>query len=226
MHSGAEEQATDPVAGPGYIVVEGPIGVGKTSLARRLAQHFSSELLLEGADENPFLERFYENPKQAALPAQLFFLFQRVQQIQALRQGDLFRPALVSDFALEKDRLFAELTLGSEELNLYEQVYATLSVDPPKPDLMIYLQAPVDVLFQRIANRARYYEQRIDRRYLEDLIDRYTRFFHTYDDAPLLIVNTTGIDPISRDEDFDMLLERLQTVRHGRHYFSPEPLGI
>ena len=161
-----------------YIVVEGPIGVGKTSLARRLADSFGSELLLEDASSNPFLDRFYRDPRSAALPAQLFFLFQRAQQMQQLIQGDMFNPVRVADFLMDKDRLFAELTLDADELHLYEQVADKLSVEAPVPDLVIYLQAPVDVLRQRILRRGITSEKYIDEQYLNRLVDIYTRFFH------------------------------------------------
>jgi len=151
---------------PDYIVIEGPIGVGKTTLARRLADSFGTELLLEGPDENPFLPRFYEDPAGTALPTQLFFLFQRARQVQSLRQGDMFRPVRIADFLIEKDRLFAELNLGEDELDLYHQVYEQLTLDAPAPDLVIYLQAPVDALMARIRRRGVDYEQGIDEGYL------------------------------------------------------------
>lgn len=208
---------------PRFIVVEGPIGVGKTTLARRLAKTFGSELLLEGAEENPFLERFYRNPRDAALPVQMFFLFQRARQMQELRQGDMFEPVRVSDFMLEKDRLFAELTLDSDELRLYEQAYELVTLDAPQPDLVIYLQAPVDVLMQRITRRARHGEEHIDTGYLKRVTDSYARFFYEYDGAPLLIVNAAEIDLASSDGDYIMLLEQIRLTNHGRHYFNPIP---
>lgn len=208
---------------PDYIVVEGPIGVGKTSLARRLADTFGTELLLEGAAENPFLGRFYERPSDAALPAQLFFLFQRARQMQDLRQGDMFRPVKVADFLIEKDRLFAELTLDEDEFNLYQQVYERLTLDAPRPDLVVYLQAPVDVLLGRIARRGIEMEQRIEADYLQRLSDAYMKFFHHYSQAPLLIVNAAEINPVDDEDDFQMLLERILRVRSGRHFFNPRP---
>ncbi len=207
--------------GPRYIVVEGPIGVGKTSLARRLARSFASELILEEADQNPFLERFYRNPGHAALPAQLYFLLQRARQIERLHQSDLFAPVRVSDFMLEKDRLFAELTLDCNELGLYQQVADTLALDAPSPDLVIYLQAPASVLIRRIASRGIAYEQQIDAAYLEKLGEAYARFFHEYDASPLLIVNATSIDPIHRESDYQELLATILKFRRGRHFFNP-----
>ena len=208
---------------PRYIVVEGPIGVGKTSLARRLAASFESDLLLEGADENPFLERFYRDPRAGALPAQLFFLFQRVRQIEDMRQSDLFSPVRVADFLLEKDRLFAELTLDADELRLYNQVYAHVTPDAPAPDLVIYLQAPEAVLQKRIAKRGRRYERRIDAAYLRRLSEAYARLFHDYAAAPLLIVNAAHINLVDNDRDYAALLEQVRAGHPGRHYFNPVP---
>src|SRR5262245_944539 len=204
-----------------FVVVEGPIGVGKTSLARRLARSFGSELILEKAEENPFLERFYRNPRSAALPAQLFFLFQRTRQLEDIRQHDLFDTVRVADYLLDKDRLFARLTLDDEEFALYEQIYARLAIDTPIPDLVIYLQAPIDILLERIARRGIRYEQHIDRDYLERLQEAYARFFHAYDRSPLLIVNAAHADFVSNDQDYEQLFDRIRRVRHGRHYYNP-----
>jgi len=206
--------------GPRYVVVEGPIGVGKTSLARRLAESFSSDLILEQAHENPFLERFYRSRRHAALPAQLFFLFQRARQIEEIRQTDLFTPVRISDFLLEKDRLFAELNLDAHELSLYDQVYQSLGLQPPVPDLVIYLQAPPPVLAERVASRGIDYEQYIDQDYLERLGDAYARFFYEYDAAPLLIVNAAAIDPIHRESDYQELLSAVRRIKRGRHFFN------
>jgi deoxyadenosine/deoxycytidine kinase len=204
-----------------FIVVEGPIGVGKTSLARRFAEHYGSELWLEEAQENPFLERFYRNMRGAAFPTQLHFLFQRVRQAQAMRQQDLFAPLRVSDYLLDKDRLFARVTLDDEEYALYEQVYSRLAIDAPRPDLVVYLQAPVDVLMERIAKRGIRYESHIERSYLERLIEAYASFFHRYDAAPLLIVNAAAIDPVRNNADFAELVKHMGETRRGRHYFNP-----
>lgn len=206
---------------PRYIVIEGPIGVGKTSLAKRLAADFSGELLLEGAEDNPFLDRFYRNPRHAALPTQLFFLFQRARQMQEMRQSDLFAPVRIADFLLEKDRLFAQLTLDDDELRLYEQVYNNLSVDAPRPDLVIYLQAPVEVLLDRVRKRGRAFERFIESNYLQRLVEAYTRFFYYYSETPLLIVNAAEIDLVNNSKDYQVLVERIGKVRSGRHYFNP-----
>ena len=209
-----------------YVVVEGPIGVGKTSLARRLADSLQAELLLERADENPFLPRFYEDPRGAAFPAQLFFLLQRADQMRALRQSDMFRPRLVADFLFHKDRVFAELNLDAEEFRLYERVYRELSPDVPAPDLVVYLQAPVEVLRRRIARRGIPWEQGVSSDYLEALSEAYVRFFYYYNEAPLLIVNSTEINPVASDADFALLLEQVRSVRSGRHYFNPAPVAL
>ncbi len=211
---------------PGFIVVEGPIGVGKTSLARRLAETFGCELLLEGAADNPFLERFYRNPRAAAMQTQLFFLLQRAQQMQELRQADMFEPVRVADFLMAKDRLFAKLNLDREEFKLYEQVYSHLTIDVPKPDLVIYLQAPVDVLIKRIGKRGIGYERGMEPAYLRSLCDTYTRFFHYYDESPLLIVNAAEINLVDSDSDYAALLEQMEQAKSGRHYFNPMPAGL
>ena len=204
-----------------YIVVEGSIGVGKTSLARRLGTSLSAELVLEQAAENPFLERFYRNPRASAFPTQLYFLFQRAQQLAALKQQDLFAPVRVADYLLDKDRLFAKVTLEEAEYNLYEQVSAKLDIQAPKPDLVIYLQAPVDVLLERIARRGIGYEQQMGRDYLERLNEAYARFFHEYEASPLLIVNAASIDPISNQSDYDELMAAVNRMKRGRLYYNP-----
>jgi len=204
-----------------FLVVEGPIGVGKTSLARRLSVSLAAEAVLEQATENPFLERFYRNPRAGALPAQLYFLFQRAQQLAALKQQDLFAPLRVADYLLDKDRLFARVTLDDAEYGLYEQIYAKLDIQPPKPDLVVYLQAPVDVLLERIAKRGIDYEQQIERQYLERLNEAYARFFHEFEAAPLLIVNAASIDPINNQADYDELLAAIRRMGRGRLYYNP-----
>ncbi|MCH8060282.1 MAG: deoxynucleoside kinase [Proteobacteria bacterium] len=204
-----------------FIAVDGPIGVGKTSLARRLADSLSADLVLEEAYENPFLERFYLDGRSAALPAQMFFLFARARQIESLRQSDLFTSVRVSDYLFSKDRLFAELNLSADELSLYKQVEATLAIEAPVPDLVIYLQASVDALLERIARRGVAFERAIDRHYLERLTDAYARFFHDYDDSALLIVNASQIDPINNDADYELLFQQIERTTGGRHFFNP-----
>ena len=204
-----------------FVVVEGPIGVGKTSLTHKLADTWNAEVVLEHAAQNPFLERYYRNPRDGAFPAQLHFLFQRTQQLAALNQSDLFAPLRVADYLLEKDRLFARVTLEEPEFALYEQVHARLATAGPKPDLVVYLQAPVDVLLERIARRGIRYEKSIDRAYLTRINDAYARFFHDYDAAPLLIVNAAAIDPVSNASDFDELLGAIGRMKRGRLYFNP-----
>jgi len=206
-----------------YIAIEGPIGVGKTSLARRLAESLDCDLVLERAEENPFLERFYRDPAAGALPTQLFFLFQRARQVQEMRQADLFGSGRVADFLLQKDRIFAQLTLPDEEYRLYEQVYKTLAIDAPKPDLVVYLQAPVEVLVERVRRRGIGYEQTIRPEYLARLADAYMDFFHRYDEGPLLIVNAAAIDLVNSARDYEGLLDRILRVDGGRHYFNPAP---
>lgn len=211
---------------PGYIVVEGPIGVGKTTLANRLAQSFGSDLLLEGADENPFLEKFYDDPKAAALPTQLFFLLQRARQLKSMKQEDMFNPVRVADFLIEKDRLFAELTLDTDELDLYEQVFASLTIDIPRPDLVVYLQAPVEVLLDRIQKRGLKHERYIEAAYLQRLCDAYIQFFYQYNNAPLLIVNAADIDFANNDDDYALLHQQITEVQSGRHYFNPTKVSL
>ncbi len=204
-----------------FIAVEGPIGVGKTSLARRLCTSLSAQGVLEEAAQNPFLERFYRNPRAGALPAQLYFLLQRAQQLSSLKQADLFAPVRVADYLLEKDRLFARVTLDDAEYALYEQLYSRLDIHVPRPDLVVYLQAPVDVLLERIARRGVPYEHYIDRGYLERLNEAYARFFHEFDSAPLLIVNAASIDPITNQLDYDELLSAIRRMSRGRLYYNP-----
>jgi deoxyadenosine/deoxycytidine kinase len=203
-----------------YVAIEGPIGAGKTSLTRKLAEHFGGHSLLEKPEANPFLERFYGDRPRYALPTQLFFLFQRVQQLAELRQLDLFRELLFADFLLDKDPLFARLTLADDELKLYEQILAQLRPQTPPPDLVIYLQAPAATLAERVSRRGNPAESRIDAAYLALLADSYTQFFHQYDEAPLLIVNTEHLNPIDNDKDFTLLLERIARLRGRREYFN------
>lgn len=206
-----------------YIVVEGPIGVGKTTLARRLAESYGAELLLEAPDENPFLPRFYDNPRANALSTQLYFLLQRVQQIRDLHQADMFTKMRIGDYMIEKDYLFAQMNLDADELTLYEQVYNQIVGETVVPDLVIYLQAPVNVLVDRIASRAIPYEAGIDQNYLHRLVGAYTHFFYHYENAPLVIVNAAEIDLANNEDDYALLFEQLQTIKKGRHYLNPLP---
>jgi len=214
-----------PAPIPEYLVVEGPIGVGKTSLANRLARDFEADVLFEQPGDNPFLERFYQSREKYALATQLHFLFQRARQMRTLSQRDLFQSACVGDFLLEKDRLFARLNLDRDELALYEQVYDNLSPEIPRPDLVIYLQAPVPVLMRRIRRRGILAEQSIDENYLRALCDAYTQFFHTWRESPLLIVNAEHINYVDNDADYEQLLEHILTVKSGRHFFNPVTTG-
>ena len=195
--------------------------MGKTALARRLADSLSADLVLEEVDENPFLERFYRDGRAAALPAQMFFLFARARQIEDLRQSDLFSSVRISDYLFTRDRLFAELNLDPEELRLYDQITENLAVDAPIPDLVIYLQASVDAIMSRLAQRNSLYDRFVDRNYVEKLTDAYSRFFHAYDDGPLLIVNASQIDPINNDEDYEQLFRQIERTTGGRHFFNP-----
>jgi deoxyguanosine kinase len=203
-----------------HIVVEGPIGAGKTSLAVKLAERFSASPVLEDPSTNPFLERFYADGKRYALPAQLFFLFQRVNQLRDLAQRDLFDTAVVGDFLFDKDRLFARLTLEDDELALYNQIFETLRPQTPIPDLVIYLQAQPDTLIERIERRGIAMESGITASYLRALAEGYTQFFHHYEAAPVLIVNTERLNPIDRDEDFALLIRQLTEMRGRRAFFN------
>jgi len=204
------------------LVIEGPTGVGKTTLARMLAETLACATLLEDAEANPFLPRYYAGEKNAALATQLFFLMQRAQQLQELRQDDLFATTRVADFLIDKDRLFAEVTLDSDELSLYEKVYTHLTLDTVEPDLVVYLQAPTSTLLERIHKRGISSEQTITRDYLGQLNSAYSRFFHFYDRAPLLIVNAADIDWVNSVDDYNSLVRYLLGITHGRHYYNPQ----
>jgi deoxyguanosine kinase len=203
-----------------HIVVEGVIGAGKTSLAKRLANSARAELLLEDPNANPFLERFYRDSARYALPTQLFFLFQRATQLRELAQRDLFEHQFVADFLLDKDPIFASLTLNDEELQLYRQIYASLSPQSPVPDLVILLEAKPDTLIERIARRGRPIEAAISEPYLIELAQAYTRFFYQYNSAPLLTVNTEHLNLVDDDADYQLLLERIEKMRGRREYFN------
>ncbi|NCF44478.1 MAG: deoxynucleoside kinase [Proteobacteria bacterium] len=209
---------------PRYVAVEGPIGVGKTTLARKLATLFGYPLMLEGADENPFLDRFYAEGASQALPTQLFFLLHRAKQVADMPGNDLLDRSLVADFMIEKDDLFARLTLDSEELALYQQIHKSLLLQPPTPDLVIYLQAPAKVLQQRVLRRGIDFEQSIGVEYLSALADSYAEFFHYYDQAPVLIVNAAEIDFADNPAHFAALLEQIVQMEGTRQFFNPHPM--
>lgn len=208
----------------GYIVVEGPVGVGKTALARRLADSLDIHLLLERVIGNPFLPEIYRHPGSTALAAQLHFLFEHVKQVRALRQADLFSPNQVTDFLIQANRVFAEATLNPDELDLYYQVYNILLDDAPVPDLVIYLQAPVEVMIKRIRAGGGAHEMKIDREYLQKISDAYTDFFYHYDASSLLIVNTADLDLIGEGGDYAVLLDYLDGLGPGRQYFNLQEL--
>jgi deoxyadenosine/deoxycytidine kinase len=203
-----------------HLVVEGPIGAGKTSLARRLASRLSADLVLEQPEENPFLAKFYDDMARYALPTQLFFLFQRVRLLEPLVQPDMFRRAVVTDFLLDKDPLFARITLSADELALYDKIYEALRVRAPTPDLVIYLQAQPAVLVERVRRRRVRYERDIGEDYLARLAEGYARFFYHYDAAPVLIVNSENLNFVERDADFELLVSRLRAMRSRREFFN------
>ena len=203
-----------------YIVVEGPIGAGKTSLARQLADHLSADMLLEQPEDNPFLARFYDDMQRFALPTQLTFLFQRADQLAGVGQFDMFRKLTVADFLLDKDPLFARLNLTDAEYGLYEKVYSHLKPQTPTPDLVIYLQAPVDTLLARVRMRGVSFEQSIPDEYLARLADAYARYFYQYDDAPLLIINSERLNFVDNPSHMRMLLSRVDNMRARREFFN------
>lgn len=203
-----------------YIVVEGPIGVGKTSLARRLAARLQSHLVLERPEQNPFLARFYEDMPRFALPTQLFFLFQRIGQLRELAQMDLFKRVTVCDFLLEKDPLFARLTLSGDELHLYQQIFDALKPQAPRPGLVIYLQAQAETLIERVRRRGVEFERLITGEYLAVLADSYSRFFYNYSGSPILIVNSEKLNFAHDDRDLDLLIERAEGMRGSREFFN------
>lgn len=207
--------------GPLHIAIEGPIGAGKTTLAKRLAASFDSQLLLEQAEDNPFLKRFYRHRRDNALATQLFFLFQRAQLLEQRQQGDLFNAGTVADFMIEKDPLFAGINLDSHELALYQKVYEQLAPEASSPDLTIYLQAPTSTLLSRVRQRGILSEQAIEKRYLEQINEAYAEFFLYYDASPLLIVNADEIDFANSDDQYQELVDYLLEIRSGRHYFNP-----
>ena len=206
-----------------YIAVEGPIGAGKTSLARRLAERLGADSLLELPAENPFLARFYQDIARYALPTQLFFLFQRVRQLEPLAQPDMFGRAIVSDFLIDKDPLFARATLSGDELALYQKIWDAVRPQAPAPDLVIYLQAPADTLVERVRRRGAGYERGISEEYLAVLAENYARFFYHYSAAPVLIVNSENLNFVAREADFELLVERMRGMKSRREFFNLAP---
>ncbi|MEI8118679.1 MAG: deoxynucleoside kinase [Methylophilaceae bacterium] len=204
-----------------YIVVEGPIGCGKTTLAKMLADQFPVDYLSEKAESNPFLPRFYQDARRYALPTQLFFLFQRANQIKDLNQRDMFAKPIVADFFLEKDPIFARLNLDDEEYALYHQIYQHLHLNAPKPDLVIYLQTPLDALVERIEERNVGYEQDMPREYLERLSDAYSAYFHNYDSSPVLIVNNEKLNILKNPSALKLLINRIGQIIGQREFFNP-----
>jgi deoxyadenosine/deoxycytidine kinase len=203
-----------------YVVIEGPIGAGKTSLARRMAVHLSGQTLLEKPEENPFLDRFYGDMPRHALQTQLFFLFQRINQLQGLTQMDMFASTIVSDFFLDKDPLFARLTLSDSEYDLYKKIFHQLQPRQRPPDLVIYLQASVPTLMGRVKRRGSPFEKNISEDYLRQVADSYARFFHQYEDAPLMIINSENLNLVDNPGNFRLLLERVNAMRSRREYFD------
>ena len=203
-----------------YVVVEGPIGAGKTSLAERLAKHYGANTLLEKPEENPFLTRFYKNPARYALPTQLFFLFQRIDEMRDLAQMDLFHASTVADYLFDKDTLFARLNLNDDEFTLYQNIYQNLAPQTTVPDLVIYLQASPETLFERVNKRAAPYERQISNTYLASLAQAYSDFFYHYSAAPVFIVNSENLNFVDGDEDFALLLQRINGMRGQREFFS------
>ena len=203
-----------------YVVVEGPIGAGKTSLARVLAHHVGGEELFERPEDNPFLERFYGDMPRFALATQLTFLFQRADQLAGVGQFDMFRQLTVGDFLLDKDPLFARLNLSDAEYLLYEKVYSHLRPQTPTPDLVIYLQAPVDTLIERVHRRGVDFERKISATYLTRLADAYSRYFYAYEAAPLLIVNSERLNFVDNPDHARLLLARIRSMRGRREFFN------
>ena len=204
-----------------YIVVEGPIGVGKTSLVQMLGEEFVSRVVLEKAADNPFLPKFYTNPTGFAFQTQMFFLLSRYQQQRELAQQELFNQGIICDYLFAKDRIFASVNLDEDELVLYQQIYTLLDQRIPKPDLVIYLQSPTEVLQQRIRMRGRSYEREISREYIETVNEGYNRFFFSYDDTPLLIINTAEVDFVRRPEDFQDLVREIRRMKKGVQFYVP-----
>ncbi len=204
-----------------YIAVEGPIAVGKSSLAQALAENYGARLVREPLEDNPFLARFYEEPQRYAFTAQLSFLIERYRQQQELAQMDLFQQATVADYLFAKDRIFAEITLSEDELALYDRIYGLLDARVRQPDLVVFLDADIDVLLRRLRKRARSFEKRLGREYLEKLAEAYRRFFHGYRDAPLLVVNSSDIDFVENGGDFTDLVREIDGMGQGVQHYVP-----
>ena len=204
-----------------YIVVEGPIGVGKTSMVQMLGEQFGSRVILEKAADNPFLPRFYSNPASYAFQTQMFFLLSRYQQQKDIIQQDLFNQNVICDYLFAKDRIFASVNLDEDELVLYQQIYSLLDQRIPKPDLVIYLQSPPEVLQQRIRIRGRSYEREISREYIEAINEAYNRYFFSYNDTPLLVINTAEVDFVRRPEDFQDLVREIRRMKKGVQFYVP-----
>ncbi|BAN36027.1 deoxynucleoside kinase [Sulfuricella denitrificans skB26] len=203
-----------------YVVIAGPIGVGKTSLAQLLSERFQSALMLENADANPFLPRFYQDAERYALPTQLSFLLQRASQVQELKRMGAFGGAAVADFMLDKDLLFAKLNLSEEEYHLYRQIYDNLQLQTPRPDLVIYLQVPPEVLAERVRRRGVEYESTVSVEYLTRVADSYSEYFYHYEASPLLIINSENLNYVDQSQDLELLIERVGQMRGGREFFN------
>ncbi len=208
-----------------YVVVEGVIGVGKTSLARLLSERLQARLVLEEVEENPFLKDFYQDRARFAFQTQMHFLFSRYQQQRSLRQLELFSERMISDYLFQKDRIFAGLNLSERELALYERLVGWLELDVMKPDIVVYLQANPDTLMMRIGRRGRPFERDMQRDYIRQLNEAYNHFFFHFTEAPLLVVNTNGIDFVNNTADFEDLLNRILTHRAGTTYYAPIDRG-
>jgi deoxyadenosine/deoxycytidine kinase len=206
---------------PSYIAIEGVIGVGKTSLSRLLSERLGARLLLESHEENPFLGEFYKDRTRFAFQTQMFFLFSRYDQQRELRQRDLFDRRVVSDYLFQKDKIFASINLSDKELKLYDMIVGAIEPEIPKPDVVVYLQAPTETLVRRVEKRGRPYEAAMEREYLEQLNHAYNYFFFHYDQAPLLVVNTRDIDFVENEEDQGDLIKRILEHKEGVGYYAP-----
>ena len=209
------------MANPKYIVVEGPIGVGKTSLAKILANEFQARTIFERIEDNPFLPKFYQSRETYAFQNQTFFLLNRYQQQMELAQHDLFNQNAIADYLFAKDQIFATLTLSAEELNLYQQIYALLNTRVPKPDMVVYLQARPEVLYKRVKKRDKKYERSVTFDYLTEVAQAYNQFFFHYDETPLLVVNTSEIDFVASSKDLADLIKEINNMGSGTQHFIP-----